>query len=296
MSNGHATVTRRVSPLLAMSIALCAGCGEPPERERPPERDGVACVAEVSRGAGLVVAGTGALIPLAEGLAEIHGAEGTATPVRVAESIGTGGALRAIRDGAIDVALAGRRVDPEELAASGLRAVPLAGAITAFAASKRHAATLDVPELIALFSGERTRWPNGARVVPLVREEGDSATEAVRDTFPALYAAMIDARDSGRALVQPTDKEMEEALLHIDGAVGLIEIGVVRLGQLDLGLAPLGGVEPSPEAARDGRYPLVRRTWLVVRDDASNAVEAFLDALASPEAAELLERGGYLAP
>lgn len=277
---------------LVMMVALAA-CGGEADRRPPTLPAGATCAADLERPPGLLVAGTGAGLALARAVAR---ARGGGPPVRVPESIGTAGALRAVADGSIDVGLASRPLTEDERR-TGLVATPFARSIVAFVANKQaRVEALDDDALVDIYEGRTTAWPDGTPLVPVLREPGDSGSVVVRANAPRVWEAMETARREGRGVLCNTDQEARDALLEIEGAVGPLDVGIVRLEELPLRLLRLRGIAPEPAEVIAGRYPLVRTLWLVTRAQPGPEASAFVAWVTSEEVEGVLAAGAYLRP
>lgn len=221
--------------LLTAALVLMSGC-----RQRAPTALG-ACVEPDTRPAEIVVAGSGATVPLAHALVARYREEFPDVDIFVAESIGTGGALRAIGDGAIEVGLASRPVD-----GPGLSVREVASATLRFGASP----DVDVQTVDLTFLAEAARggarWPDGTPVVFIHREPGDSGVAAIARLSPDLGAAMTEGRGSS-AVVAYTDADALHQLATIPGALGIYD--PVAAALIGAEVAPLD-VSGAPEWSR----------------------------------------------
>lgn len=263
----------------ALWLLCWVGCAEPGP---PPMPEGAACVAPPPRGDELLAAGSGSNLPLMEALISLQ-PPGTERP-RLATSIGTAGAIKALRRGDIDIGLASRGLKLAEQG-PGLRQVPLASTPVVFATHPGvRSEALPVEALEALYLGRRATWPDGSPVVLLVREAGDSAEQAIAGSSPRLARALAQARQQERALVLTTDQEMERALANIPGAVGYTDLGLLRLRHGSPRLLRLVGEEP--------------RRWekqlsVLVRQPTPERVQRWLTYLTTQEARDALVAAGY---
>ncbi len=245
-------------------------------------------------GAHLHIAGSGSCVPLARMLA------GAAMPLlevapEVHASIGSGGGLRALRDGAIDIALVSRPLREDERRA-GLVYTPFARIPVVVAAG------LDVPDpsisierLEALFGGAEDRWSNGAKVVVLLREAGDSSHRVVDAAIPGFVEATEHSRDLGTVRVLYHDGAMQVALANTPGALGLHGNGV------DPSLAgfrslAVEGVEPTGTQVESGRYPFVKELAFVTVDAPVGGAKTFIDFAVSAQGRALLRVRGAVPP
>jgi phosphate transport system substrate-binding protein len=269
--------------LIAFAPAACA-----PD-ERPPPA--TSCAEEPRQATGpFFAAGSGAAIPLARAAAAGLIADHPEATRRwhVAASIGSRGAIAALEDGAIDVGLLGRAPTDDEQARWQVRVVAETAVVFATTTEGRPPA-MRLDELVALYRGERARWPDGSPVRLLVRERGDSAEAAIAARAPALAAAMAAARDEGRAAVAWTDDQLRDALASTPGALAPIDLLQLGLDRLPAQVATLDGQTPTPDAVRAGRFR--RALGVLWRRDASAATEAAATSLADAMAALARERG-----
>lgn len=242
----------------------------------------------------LWLAGSGTNLPLTTRLARayVHDALGL-HPV-VHESIGSSGGLAALRDGVIDVALVSRPAREGELGPE-FRVVPYARAAVVFAAH------VDVPirrvtvdDVIALYTRQRTTWRTNHAVKLLLREPGDSGTQAVLAAISGFADADAVARRHADARVLYRDGDMQDALLNTSGAIGLFDLGIVQLERLPIRVLAFDEVVPSLDTLRDGSYPLTKTLSFVVREPLDPTVARFLAFVDSPAGRAQIEAGGYL--
>lgn len=274
---------------LVCLVALASACGE---TSHPPF---AVCRPPAERAPGLWIAGSGANLALARALAARWSAQHPEPRVVIPESIGTGGALQALRAGAIDVGLASRALTAAERG-EGLQEAVLGQ--VAYAPTVKidiTISTVSPAELAALFGGARPAgWPRGVPVAPVLREEKDSGYVLVAARFPAIRAAFDAARASERLPVRYTDQEMRDTLLTLDGAIGFLDVATVRLERLPLRSLALDGVEPTADNVRSGRYPLVRQLSLVTRGPPQGDAARFVAFARSDEVADLFEAAGMV--
>jgi phosphate transport system substrate-binding protein len=278
---------RLLFPVLLAAISGCSGAAEEPA---PTSCDRTRAVQSANE---IRVAGSGANLAPIAAVAELFEKRHEGQRVRVAQSIGTGGAIRALLDRAIEVGLASRLLTPEEKA-RGIETHPLARVALAPTVHEHVRRTaITKAELTAIYLGEMRLWADGTAIVPILRQPGDSAMRAIEDSSPDLEAAMHAARESGRALTRYTDQEVRDTLLAVPGAIGFLDAGTVALEEVPLHSLELDGIPPTAEAVRDGRYPFALTLSLLVRSDASDTVRAFLALATSTEVAELLASVDY---
>ncbi len=241
------------------------------------------------------MAGSGSNLALVRALAARFEERTPGARVHVPESIGTGGAVKALSDGAIDLGLGSRPLKEAERQ-RGLSEVRLCR--TALVPVVNPAADVDAlshEDLAAIYRGERATWPNGVPIVPLLREPGDSGNDLLIRTYPALGVALKAALRTELWQVAYTDQEMRDSLHSIPGSIGFLDLSTIRLEGLPLTPVRLDGAV-APVSGSGGGYPLVKELTFLLRGPPSAEAQAFLDFALSPEAAELLARAGCLEP
>lgn len=274
-------------PTLIALSAFAAGCSG---SALPPTPQGFVCESPTAGHTGLVLAGSGSNLPLARRVAALYTVR-TGLEVTVPGSIGTAGAVAALRDGAVDVGLASRPLRPDE--AADLVATPMARTSLAFYAAVPDDGNVSLQTLIDLYRGDIVTWRTGQPVVLLVREEGDSGNAVIAGALPELFAAMDGARREGRAIVQSTDHEMWVALRDVPGAVGFLDAGIVALDGLGLraiGLRDPGGEVLDPSSPS---WPLRKTLFLLTSRDRP---QPFVDFATRPDIQARLPGWGYEAP
>jgi len=258
----------------AMLVAVAMLCGHCAD-DRPSQ---LRCAEPAMKAQGIVVAGSGAAVPLFADLAMRY-FEKTGQRVFVPASIGTGGAIRALSDGAIHIGLATRPLKENERQ-PGVREIPFARTVLAVAVRRDGSARpLDMQTIGRIFSGEMRRWPDGTPAVPLQREPGDSGFAVLAGAEPGLFARIREGREHPGRRFCYSDDEVMDALGQIPGALGIVDEGMVRVMDAPFHLT---------------RLPGARRTlFLLVKGTPTSEVRGFLNWLGSAEVDRRLQDVGY---
>lgn len=273
--------------LAALVSAELAGPRPPTGRRGPP--------APLGRSDGTVhLAGTGTWLPLARELASAFERGSPGPAVVVHESIGSRGGRQAVADGVVDLGLVAHEAGAAPQI-DGCTTLVVARAAVIFAVHPSVPVTsLGRDEVVAIFSGRRTRWSDGSAIVPLLRETGDSATKIASAALPGLGDAVDAGWEHGRWPTFLTDADMGRALASTPGAIGLYDLGAILIEGLPVRPLALDGAAPSAEALAAGRWPLVRELSLVVGPGPRARTRAFVDFVGSAEGrAVIAESGGY---
>lgn len=241
-----------VVAVVALGVLVLGGATGP----RPPFLDGGSAVQVGPRsdvGEALELAGSGSNLPVTRALAAAYAGTGAPQPV-VHVSIGSGGGIRALRDGAIDIALVSRALKGEEREQT-LVAVPYARApviVAVHVSVPEH--TISKEKLLAIYAGEVTTWDDGTPLVVLQREQGDSSHAAIARALPEFARVDAEAYQQKRWRILYTDDAMEEALASTEGGIGLLGSGRID-PELAIRALDVDDVEPTVEHVADGEYP-----------------------------------------
>jgi len=245
-----------------------------------------------AHGPGLELAGSGSNLPLTRKLVEAFAGGGGAA-AHVHDSIGSTGAVHAVREGAVEIGLLSRSLAGDGRAE--LRSHPYARVAVVLAV---HPSVTDADitsdELLALYRGERRRWHNGSPAIVLQRERGDSGHRVVDRVLPAFAAVNAEAWSQHRFRVLYSDGAMQAALLDVPGSVGVFDAGAIATHRLPLKALRIDGVSPTVESLEGGRYPFFKQLSFVLRGEPSARARAFLDFVYGAQGQAVIRRHGYL--
>lgn len=240
----------------------------------------------------LRVSGTGSWLGVMTRLAPAFAKAHPGNRLEVIPSLGSGGAIRAVATGELDVALSGRPLKADERE-TGLAAVEVARTPFVFVAGPGAGATgLTAAELVQILKGKQTAWPNGERIWPVLRPAKDADTAYLRSLSPALSAALTAAQAQPGQLVAATNQQSDDLVARNPGGLGMSSLAQVITEPRGLTVLAWEGVSPSLPTLVSGKYPLVKPLFLVLPARAAAAEHHFLAFLATPEAGRLLAAVG----
>lgn len=275
-------MTRAVyaAAVAALLLAACAPAELPTE---------AACAETPARSPDIVIAGTGASLPIFSVLADLWGPtieERFGRGVTVASSIGTAGAVRALRDEVIDIGLGSRPLREAERG-TDVRELPYLRAPIRFVGHLgQPPSPMTVDVLISLLEREPTRWPTGEPLVVIQREPGDSGLAALEAQAPALYEALEARRPT--AIVAYTDAEAAELLQAIPGAIALVD-PIAFEGEPDLYPVDLRDAAGAP-------VHLSRQLTMLIREPVQPEVAALIALFEGMQTRVSLHAMGYMPP
>jgi phosphate transport system substrate-binding protein len=272
---------RRRRHLVLGGVAACA----------PGWSAAAAAAASASPGPAIRVGGTGAGVDALAALFD-GGSQGGVS-IEVVPSLGSGGGIKALLAGVLEVAVIARALKPDE-EARGLRAVEVFRSPLVWAAASRtRTGPLRSADLTAIYAGQFTAWGDGAAVRPVLRPEGDTDLDAVAAWKPDLAQAMLQALRRPGMRVAMTDDEAVENIEHIPGAIGSTTLGLVLQRQGQLRVLDIDGVAPSVRALAEGRWRPHKVYRLVTRTPAPEPGTRLLQQLEAPAAQARLTTLGH---
>jgi phosphate transport system substrate-binding protein len=241
----------------------------------------------------LLIGGTGGALSVVSALAEAYRARHSGPPIEVLNSLGTGGGLRALADGRIDIALASRPLTEAERQGNVVRV--FARTPLVFVANADVSADgLDTDTLIAIYRGERTSWPDGRRCRPILRPWGDAESAVLAESNPAVAEALKYALRHRGLLAPLTTQETLEAIHETPGAFGYSPLAEVLAHRGGLRVLSYNQIVPSPTAVANGEYPLAVKLSMVTTVSPRADVRGFIDFVTSSDGAAILADQGCL--
>lgn len=241
---------------------------------------------------GLRLAGSGSNLPITRALSAAL-PRTTSLHAVVHASVGSGGGVKALLDGVIDIALVSRPLADGERE-QGLVATPYARVpvvVAVHASVPDDAITRD--QLIAIYQGQQRTWSDGSRIVVLQRERGDSSHSAIGRLVPGFAEVNEQAYRESRWRVLYRDDTMREALADTRGAIGLFGEGAIPT-RLPIEALAVDGVAPSPQTVGSGAYPFYKDFAFVTRGSPEGEAAAFIAFALSPEGRRIIEAEGAL--
>ncbi len=220
----------------------------------------------------------------------------TGTIVNVQGGGSTSG-IRLVRLREVEIAASSRYPSPEEQ--KSLRRIQIGkDALAIIIHPSNNLTNLSLNDLRDIFAGKVTNWKEVGgpdKKVSVINRESGSGT---RSTFEELVMCPQHKDTSNcpemtlSAIVLNSNSEVKRSVNQIDGSIGYISFGF-----LDSTVKPvaLNGVKPTESEVQNGRYPIFRSLYYLIREDAHNkALKDYLDFVLSPEAQKVLLREGFL--
>ena len=241
----------------------------------------------------LTVAGTGAAIATMRIIGTAFEQANPGVKVIVPKSLGSGGGIKALLKGKIDIALASRPIKDSERAAG---AVGRAYARTPFLLVVSGTGHADLNhtsrEIEDIFAYRKTAWSDGHPVRFVLRPESDSDTTMLVRWFPSIKPLLETARRKRGIITATSDQQAMDVAERVPGTVTTSTLTAITAENRKLQPLIIDGIAPTPDNINDGTYKWFKELLYVTTSTRSVTAKAFLEFLMSPNGARLLRETG----
>lgn len=244
----------------------------------------------LAEAAAIRIAGSGSALGLMRQLGARHQAAG-GVPVDVLPSLGSVGAVRALADGHVDIAVAIAQQPANAPAIVMLGRTPICAACH----PSRPATALSGGQLAALLLAEQRHWPDGSPARLVLRPQAEGEAQSLSVAPAALRRAAPGPADRRGLPVAMTAQDNAALLAGLPGSLGLIGLAQCITEALPVQLITIDGEQPSVESLAAGRWPLAVCLVAAGQTQPRPEARALLDFLAAATTAPLLASLGVLA-
>jgi phosphate transport system substrate-binding protein len=213
--------------------------------------------------------------------------------LEVIPALGSSGGLRAVADGMLDIAVAGRELKPHEKA-QGLTQTIVIRTPFVLVTSRPNPAGLKSADVAGLYQSQKAAWPEGSPIRIILRPASDSDTPVLGSMFPNMPAALDQARKRAELPVAPTDQDNASMAEQTPSSFASSTLTQIQLERCKLHLIPIDGVAPSWDSLERGSYPFAKTFYFVLPAKKNPLAERFLDCLRSPQGQAALRETGNL--
>ena len=215
--------------------------------------------------------------------------------VKVLPSLGSGGGIKAVAGGAIEIGLIIRRLTDEELKL-GLALIHYARTPFVFAAGKDvRVENMTTAEIIQILDGTKSAWPDGRRIRLVLRPPSDYEMTILRTVSPAVSGALDNALARKGMLTALTAQDCADLLATTPGSMGFTNLALILSEKRPLKILSYNGVDPSARNLASGKYPIAHDLYFVIKPPASGAAAEFIRFVQSPAGRKVLEETGHVA-
>lgn len=239
------------------------------------------------------IGGTGCALGGIKAVAQAFEKKHPEIKIKVLPSLGSGGSIKAVLSGAVDLALSARQLTDAERR-EGAYIVEYAKTPFAFVtAESTEAVPLSLQQAAAIYRGDKQRWPDGTPIRVVLRPETDSDMLFLKGMSPDMEKAVLHALQQEGMIMASTDQDNATLIGSIKGAFGACTLAQIQSEKRRLRPLALDGATPSVANLANGTYPY-SKTLFAVTWHSSLATYRFLRYLQSPEGRAILTRTGHL--
>ncbi len=232
-------------------------------------------------------AGLAALGLIGEQVAKVHPDIQTA----ILPSLGTQGGLRALNDGAIQIAIALRALTASETA-GGLKEAACATTALAFVSSRPQPPGLTRAQVPDLFANPAPRWPDGAALRIILRSRDGSENPYLVKTISGMDRGFAAAYQHPGMPIGASDQENADLAQRTEGSLAVMTLLQLRTEKLKLSPVALDGIMAGPDTLANGSYPMPIRLCLVLPASPAPGASRFIAYVKSPAGQALLRGFG----
>ena len=211
--------------------------------------------------------------------------------VEVMPSMGTPGGIKALVEGAIDIAIAARPLKADERSMGINEAACMTTALV-FASSHKPATGVTRAQLPAIYADPGPKWPDGTPLKIILRSRAGGENPYLVAAVPAMGPAFDAAYRRHGMPVGATDQENAKLATDVAGSFAVTTLLQVKAERLGLTVLALDGVPASAQTLANKTYPFPLRICLTVSNEATPPVAQFIAHLRSTAGQSLIESLG----
>jgi phosphate transport system substrate-binding protein len=238
------------------------------------------------------VGGTGSGLGVVKILAEAFEKTHPDIKIKVLPNLGSSGGIKALLNGALDLAISGRPLKEAEEQRGAIAAECARTPFVIIANSSVGKSDITTGELEMIYNGQLQKWPDGTRIRLILRPPGDSDTNIIRNISRPMETAVKAALDRHDLVMAVTDQEAVDAVKKIPGAVGCSTLTQIISEHRQVKVLTLNGVKASPATLASKHYPLSKPLFLVSTPTTPPAALQFIRFVRSPTGSALLVAAG----
>lgn len=239
----------------------------------------------------LRLGGTGAGLGLQRVLVDAFRESAPHVEASILPSLGSAGGIRALAEGALDLAFSGRPLAPDE-EKRGLVQRRLLRSPVVVITSNRAMTSITNEELAQYFGNLRQDWADGSPVHIILRPKSELSFQVVGDTFPNVAVAIDQARRRTELPVATTDQQNFSLAETLSGSLALALLTQVKTEPANFHPLHLDGVEPTLDNMRSGKYPCACDFYVMTRADAAEPVLNFATFIDSTRGRDVIQQYG----
>ena len=217
---------------------------------------------------------------------------GTATKIALLSEMR--GAIKAVIAGAIDIGLSSSPLKSKKREADSAAAIFARTPFVLVTSRTEEETRMTTSDLIYIYSGIQTTWPDGAPIRLVLRPESDSDWDVLARISPEFERSLVEAASRRGLPVGFTDQEAMTMVEKLPSGLGTASLTAVIAEKRALRAITIDGVAPTLDNLANGSHPLEKSLYLVTRTSPRDLARRFIAFLRSEEGARMLTETGNL--
>lgn len=241
-----------------------------------------------------LLAGSGSNLAITQQLIEAYEKK-SGTRIELPRSIGSEGAIKAVKAGDLSIGLISRPLKENEKEA-GLIQMPYAqlGIVVGVNTSVPDE-NITGEDLVDIFEGKKTTWNNGEMIIVLSREKGDSNNVVLEKMVTGFKEVLRESLEERRWEVLFTDQETADAINNTPNSIGLTDTGVINISHPDIKPLKIDDIKPTTENISNGTYKWVKTLYFVYKEGkVPQWGQDFIEFVYSSEGKQVISQSGII--
>ena len=237
--------------------------------------------------------GTGGALGAMKLLAEEFKKSRPGDTVIILPSMGSGGGIKALLSGALDIGLSSRPLTDAEQGRGAVGREYARTPLVIAVAKKNGASGLTLQQVAEIYAGKTRTWPDGTPVRLVMRPAAEFDTMMLKSMSPDMDRAVAHALSRKGMITAVTDQDSADAIEKIPGALGTTTLAQIISEKRALKKLSLNGVDPAPKTIADGTYPFFKTFYLITWPDPTPLTRQFITFILSARGREILTGSGH---
>jgi phosphate transport system substrate-binding protein len=240
----------------------------------------------------ITLVGSTSVTPVAQELADAFTEKETGVKVEV-QGVGSSAGIKASVDGSADIGMSSRNLKDEEKELGIEEHIIAYDGIAIVVHPSNEVSDLTAKQISKIYKGDITNWSEvGGKdaVIEVISREEGSGTRGAFEELMGLES------DEGTLVKQDATISDGNGAVYASVAQKETSIGYLSLSYLDEQVKTLkaDGVEPTVENIKAGTYKVSRPFLMLTKGEVSDATQAYLDFVFSPEGQEIVVEEGVI--
>lgn len=241
----------------------------------------------------LRMGGTGSSIGMLQQVGDEFAAAAGGVKVGVIPSLGSSGAIHALADRKLDIAVSARPLKPAE-SAEGLHQVLVLRTAYVLATSHHDLNELKSAGLPKIFAASKPVWPDGTPIRLILRPRSETDTKLLGELFPGMDKAIENLRKRPEVPIAATDQDNADMAERLPGSLTGTTLTQLMTEHRHLQVVTLDGVKPTLANFENGSYRFAKNLYFIVRPNDVPAAQEFIAYLRTPPGEKALRKAGVL--